>query len=320
MRLGPEGCLALACALLAVTLAAPLAAQTPRIGLLAWSECEEALFLRGLEDLGYKLGETVAIECRSAGGRYDGFPRAATELVALGVDVIVGLSQPAGMAAHAATETVPIVSIVSGDPVAVGLAQSLAKPGGNLTGLSYYANELTLKRLELLKEMLPDVASVDVLANPIVSYLPFEKDAEHAAGRVGLAVRLHHASEPADLETAFAAMVANGAEAVFVLPDMVFAREAPRIAGLALEHRLPTMAWGGWYTDAGCLMAYSAQYDELIYRLASYVDRILKDAKPGDLPIEQPTRFELSINLKTAAALGIEVPRALLLRADEVIE
>jgi putative ABC transport system substrate-binding protein len=236
------------------------------------------------------------------------------------VDVIVSMSQPAGQAAHDATDAIPIVSIISGDPVAVGLAKSLAEPGGNLTGLSYYANELTLKRLELLKEALPELATVDVLANPVVSYLPFEDDAKREAGRLGVAVRIHHVSEPADLDDAFARMKAEGAQAVFVLPDMMLSSEAPRIASLALEHGLPTMAWGDWYTKAGCLMAYSAQYGELIHRLAFYVDRILKGARPGDLPIEQPTTFELSLNLKTAKALGIEPPPALLLRADEVIE
>jgi putative tryptophan/tyrosine transport system substrate-binding protein len=320
MRLGPEGCLALACAVLAVTPVVPLSAQTPQIGLLAWSDCDEPLLLRGLEELGYRPGETITIECRSAARSYDALSNAAAELVALGVDVIVGLSQPAGKAAHDATASIPIVSIISGDPVAAGLVESLAEPGGNLTGLSYYANELTEKRLELLKEAVPDLATVDVLANPVVSYLPFEDDALRAGERLGLAMRIHHVSVPADLDRAFAAMTPAGAQAVFVLPDMMLASEAPRIASLAIQRRLPTMAWADWYTADGCLMAYSAQYDDLVHRLAYYVDRILKGTKPGDLPIEQPTRFELSINLKTAAALGIEVPRALLLRADEVIE
>jgi putative tryptophan/tyrosine transport system substrate-binding protein len=320
MRLGLEGCLVLACALLAISLANPLSAQTPRIGLLAWSDCDHPPLLHGLEELGYRPGETITIECRSADRSYDGLANAAAELVALGVDVIVGLSQPAGKAAHDATTSIPIVSIISGDPVDAGLVEGLAEPGGNLTGLSYCANELTEKRLELLKEAVPDLATVDVLANPVVSYLPFEDDALRAGERLGLAIRIRYISSPADLEGAFSAMKAESAKAVFVLPDMILSQEAPQIAALALEQGLPTMAWGDWYTDAGCLMAYAAQYDDLVYRLAPYVDRILKGAKPGDLPIEQPTRFELSINLKTAAALGIEVPRALLLRADEVIE
>ena len=295
--------------------------QMPRIGLLAWSSCDiPSPFLRGLVELGYKPGETVTIECRSAGGHDDGLAAAAAELVRLRVDVIVTMSQPAGHAAHGATDTIPIVSVVSGDPVAAGLARSLAKPGGNLTGVSYYATELTAKRLELLKEMIPKITTIDVLANPVVSYLPFEADTKRAGGRLNLALRIHQINEPADLARAFTAMKAENAQAVFVLPDLMLAHEAGRIAALALEHRLPTMAWGTWYTPAGCLMAYSARYDLILHRLAFYVDRILKGTKPGDLPIEQPMTFQLSINLKTAKIIGLEVPQVLLLRADKLIE
>jgi len=294
--------------------------QMPRIGLLAWSSCEWPRLLRGFTDLGYKPGETLTIECRNAGGHYAGLPAAAAELVGLGVDVIVTASHPVANAAHAATDTIPIVSIFSGDPVAAGLARSLAEPGGNLTGLSYYATELTAKRLEFLKEAIPELATVDVLTNPILSYLPFEEDTKRAGSRLGVEVRIHQVSEPADIASAFSAMKALNAQAVFVLPDLMLAEEAPRIATLSLKHRLPTMAWGGWYTEAGCLMAYSAEYGYLVYRLAFYVDRILKGAKPGDLPIEQPMRFDLSINLKTAKSLGLEMPQTLLLRADEIIE
>ncbi len=319
----------LACALV-MTLPALAAAQsppthTPRIGFLAWSACETPSsasphFLRGLGDLGYKPGETVTIECRSAGRHDDGLVAAAVELVELGVEVIVSLSQPAARAAHKVTNTIPIVSIISGDPVAGGLARSLAEPGGNVTGVSYYATELTGKRLDLLKEALPELTTVHVLSNPVVSYLPFEEDTKRSAGRLGIKVRIHHVSEPTDLAIAFAAMKAESAQAVFVLPDLMLAHESSRIAALALEHRLPTMTWAFWYANAGCLMAYSAPYDDLSYRLAFYVDRILKGTKPGDLPIEQPTTFNLSINLKTAKALGLELPRTLLLRADEIIE
>jgi putative tryptophan/tyrosine transport system substrate-binding protein len=321
---------ALAMALPGLAAAQSPSARMPRVGLLAWSPCDTPSFARGdgefgsfmhgLGEFGYSPGETVTIECRSAGGRYDSLEAAAAELVRLGVDVIVTNSQPAGHAAHDTTNTVPIVSIVSGDPVAAGLARSLAKPGGNLTGVSYYATELTAKRLELLREAIPGAATVDVLANPDVSYLPFEEDTKRAGGRLGIALRIRHVSEPADLEGAFSKMKAENAQAVFVLPDVMFAWEASRIAALALEHHLPMMAWGGWFTQAGGLMAYSAQYDQMNRRLAFYVDRILKGAKPGDLPIEQPTAFELSINLKTAKALGLELPQDLLLRAVELIE
>jgi putative ABC transport system substrate-binding protein len=299
----------------------------PRIGVLSWAPCDEAWvadisgpFMRGLSELGYKPGETVTIECRSAGRRYEGLATAAAELVRLPLDVVVGDSEPVAHAAREATATIPIVMVISGDPVDGGLAHSLAKPGGNLTGVTYYATELTAKRLELLKELLPGVISVGILANPNVSYLPFEEDAKRAADRLGITARVHQVSEPADLKGAFSQMKAEGAQAVFVLPDLMIASAASRIAELGLEHSLPTMAWGGWFTQLGCLMAYSSDYDAMMHRLAFYVDRILKGAKPGDLPIEQPTTFKLSINLKTAEALGVEVPQGILLLADEVIE
>ncbi len=331
MRSIRQRCLYLACALV-VTLPGLAAGQSPstsmpRIGVLSWAPCEETRlvdisgpFMRGLDELGYKPGETVTIECRSAEERYEGLATAAADLVRLPVDVIVTQSEPAGRAALEATATIPIVTVISGDPVGGGLARSLAKPGGNLTGVTYYATELTAKRLELLRELLPELTTVGVLANPNVSYMPFEEDTKRAGVRLGITTRVHQVSEPADLKSAFSQMKAEGAQAVFILPDLMFASEASRIADLALEHGLPTMAWGGWFTSVGCLMAYSSDYGEMTHRLAFYVDRILKGAKPGDLPIEQPTRFKLSINLKTAAALGVEVPQSILMLADRVIE
>jgi putative ABC transport system substrate-binding protein len=302
-------------------------ASMPRIGVLAWAPCEETWlvdisgpFMRGLGEFGYKPGETVTIECRSAGRRYEGLATAAADLVRVPVDVIVGDSEPVAHAALEATDTIPIVTVISGDPVGGGLVRSLANPGGNLTGVTYYATELTAKRLELLKELLPEVTTVGVLANPNVSYMPFEEDTKRAGGRLGITTRVHQVSEPADLKSAFSQMKAEGAQAVFILPDLMLASEASRIADLALEHGLPTMAWGGWFTSVGCLMAYSSDYDAMNHRLAFYVDRILKGAKPGDLPIEQAATFRLSINLKTAAALGVEVPQSILMLADRVIE
>jgi len=245
---------------------------------------------------------------------------AASRLVQRGVDVIVTSSQPAGRAARAATSNIPIVSVVSGDPVAAGLAKSLAHPGGNFTGVSYYATELTAKRLELLKEAIPGIVKIGVLANPEVSYLPFEADTHSAAAKLGIELSVHQVKQPADLEGAFSAMRQEMVQAVFVLPDLMIAGEAAHIAELAIENHMPSMAWGGWFTESGCLMAYSADYAEMNHRLAFYVDRILKGANPGDLPIEQPTTFKLSINLKTAAKLGLELPQAMLILADEVIE
>jgi len=304
--------------------------SAPRVGLLAWASCngpsnvpglsEFEPFVRGLDELGYKPGETVIIDCRSAGGRDKGLAVAAAELVRLPVDVIVTTSQPGGRAAHEVTHTIPIVSVVSGDPVEAGLARSLAKPGGNLTGVSYYVTELTAKRLELLKEMLPAIAKVGVLANPDVSYLPFEADTKRAAKQLGLELSIQQVSDPADFESAISRMKAEGAQALFVLPDLMFASQAGHIATAAIEHRLPSMTWASWFAQEGCLMAYSADYEEMAHRLAFYVDRILKGANPGDLPIEQPTTFKLWINLRTAKVLDLQVPQSVLLLADKVIE
>ncbi len=302
-------------------------ASMPRIGLITWSPCERTWlanssgpFLSGLAELGYKPGENIAIECRSAGRRYEGFAAAAAEIMQLPLDVIVGDSEPVAHAVRNETATIPLVMIVSGDPVNGGLAQSLAKPGGNVTGVTYYATELTAKRMELLKELLPDLTNVGVLANPNVAYMPFEEDTKRAASRLGITATIHQVRDPGDLEGAFSQMKADGAQAIFVLPDLMLGNAVSRIAELSLDHGLPVMGWGSWFTDAGVLMAYSSDYYAMIHRLAFYVDRILRGANPGDLPFEQPTTFSLSINLKTAEALGVDVPQGILLLADTVIE
>lgn len=295
-------------------------AKLPKIGLLTWGACEMPDLIAALRNLGRVPGENITFECRSAGKRYEGYVSASAELVRLPVDVIVSESEPASHLARSVTTTIPIVSILSGDPVRSGLAQSLSKPGGNLTGLTYYATELTPKRLELLKELIPGISSIGVLANPLVSYLPFEEDTRRTAIALGLALVVKQVRQPNELDDALRQMKAEGAQAVFVLPDMMFASEAKRIADLALAERLPVMAWGTWFTDLGGLMAYSAEYRSLVRRLAVYVDQILKGAKPGDLPIEQASRLELSLNLRTARTLGVTIPPEFLLRADKVIE
>jgi len=292
----------------------------PRIGLLAWDTCEMPDLIAGLKDLGRRPGENIFIECRSAGKRYAGLAPATAELLKLSVDMIVSESEPSGHMARSVTRTVPIVTILSGDPVSSGLAESLARPGGNLTGLTYYATELTGKRLELLKDAVPGISTVGVLANPDVSYLPFEEDTQEAAHHLGIALVVRHVREPGALDAAIHQMKVGGAQAVFVLPDMVFASEAKHIADLAMAERLPVMAWGGWFTELGGLMAYSADYSSLVRRLAVYVDKILDGAQPGTLPIEQATRFELSINLRTARMIGVTIPPELLVRADKLIE
>ena len=296
------------------------AVSRPRIGLLTWDACEMPDLIAGLTDLGRIPGKNITVECRSAGKRYEGYATATAELVRLPVDVIVSESQPAGHIARSVTNTVPIVAILSGDPVGSWLVQSLAKPGGNLTGLTYYVTELTSKRLELLQEMVPGISSVGVLANPDVSYLPFEEDTMYAAKLPGVALVIRQVRKPSELDEAVHQMKAEGAQAVFVLPDMVFAHEAKRIADLALAEKLPVMSWGGWFTEAGGLMAYSADYARLVRRLAVYVDKILKGGQPGNLPIEQADRFEQSVNLRTARTLEMTIPPALLVRADKLIE
>ena len=295
--------------------------KVPHVGWLDyWPNCDTSSLESGLRDLGYVPGTNVIIDCRSADRRYERLPPAAAELVKLKVDVIVATSQPTAQAAHDATQTIPIVMIASGDPVSAGLVKSLDHPAGNVTGLTYYATELTAKRLELLREALPGVTRIGVLANPAVSYLPFEKDTLKAAAALGLTVVIHHVSEPADIDSAIEQMQGEGAGAVFVLPDLMLADQAERIGRVALLHRLPTMAWGSWFTKAGGLMAYSAEYPDMTRSLAGFVDKILKGAKPGDLPIDQPYLFRLSINPSTARALGITLSPSFVARVDDEME
>ncbi|SCZ06290.1 ABC transporter substrate-binding protein [Microvirga guangxiensis] len=276
--------------------------------------------IAGLKDLGRKPGEDIVIECPLTGKRYEGLAPAMSDLVKLPVDVLVSESEPAGHIARSVPQTVPNVTILSGDPVGSGLAQSLAKPGGNLTGLTYYATELDGKRSELLKDMIPGISSVGVLANPDVSYLPFETDTRNAAKLLGIMLVVRQVQEPSALDGAIHQMKAEGAQAFFVLPDVMFASEAKHVADGALAEQLPLMSCGAWFTELGGLIAYPADYASLIRRLALYVDRILKGAHPGDIPIEKVTRFELSLNLRMARTIGVTSPPKLLMRTDKVIE
>jgi putative tryptophan/tyrosine transport system substrate-binding protein len=295
--------------------------KVPHIGWLDfWPNCDASSLESGLRDLGYIPGTTVIINCRSADRRYERLPAAAAELVKLNVDVIVAPSHPTAQAAHDATQTIPIVMIASGDPVASGLVKSLGHPGGNVTGLTYYATELTAKRLELLREAVPNLTKIGVLANPVVDYLPFKNDTLRAAAALGLVVVVHNVSEPPDVDVAIEEMANEGAGAVFVLPDLMLASQSDRIGRVALSHRLPTMAWGQWFTRDGCLMAYSAEYPNMTRSLAGFVDKILKGAKPGDLPIDQPYLFRLSVNPTTARALGITLSPSFVARVDDEIE
>jgi len=313
---------------------APLAAepqqagQAARIGYLAANltvslHMTEA-FRQGLRDLGYVDGRSVVIEYRDAEGKYDRLPARAAELVALKVDVIVAADTPAALAAKQATRTLPIVFIGAGDPVTIGLVTSLARPGGNVTGLSLLAPELVGKRLELLKQAVPGVGRVAALWQPGFVGERTEKDmlkeVEVAARALGVRLQFVEARGPADFDRAFSDMTRARADALTVLGSAMFANERRRVVDLAAKNRLPGVYGFREYVDAGGLMAYGPNVADLFQRAATYADKILKGAKPGDLPVEQPTKFELVLNLKTAKALGLTMPQSVLVRADQVIE
>jgi ABC-type uncharacterized transport system substrate-binding protein len=314
---------------LSLTLA-PLAApaqqppgKTARIGFLGDvvpSFLVEA-FRRGLHELGYVEGQNIAIEYRFSEGKYERLPGLAAELVRLKVDVIVASSPPATEAAKQATSTIPIVFTVSGDPVADGFVASLARPGGNLTGLATISPELVGKQLEMLKTVAPKVSRVAVLQNPSnQGHRPTLRRAEDAARTLEVQLQILAARNPSEIEAAFAAMSSQRAGGVLVLRDAMFRAHRAQIVALAAKSRLPAVYGLREEAEAGGLMAYGASVPLLFRRAATYVDKILKGAKPADLPVEQPTKFELVINLKTAKALGLTIPQSILTRADEVIQ
>jgi putative ABC transport system substrate-binding protein len=312
--------------LLAAPLAAP-AQQPPgksaRIGflfLVPTPFLDEA-FRQGLHELGYVEGQNIAIEYRSAEGKYEGLPGLAAELVRLKVNVIVAASPPATEAAKQATSTIPIVFTVSGDPVAEGFVASLARPGGNLTGLATISPELVGKQLEMLKTVAPKVSRVAVLQNPDQpSHARAVRQAADAARALAVQLQVLKARNPSEIDAAFAAMSSQRAGGVLVLRDAVFRAQGAQIVALAAKSRLPAMYGLREQAEAGGLMAYGASVPQLFRRAATYVDKILKGAKPADLPVEQPTKFELVINLKTAKALGLTIPPSLLGQADLVIQ
>jgi putative ABC transport system substrate-binding protein len=264
------------------------------------------------------------IEYRSAEGKLGRFPALVAELVALKVDVIVVAGTPASLAAKQATRTLPIVFATAADPVGSGLVTSLARPGGNITGLSILSPELVGKRLELLKQAVPGVSRVAVLWQPgghdERTDKDILKDAEVAARALGVRLQVVEARGPEDFDRAFSDMTRARAGALTVLTGIMFLNERRRLVDLAAEKRLPAVYGGRDFVDAGGLMAYGPNLADLYRRAATYVDKILKGAKPGDLPVEQPTKFELVINLKTAKALGLTIPQSVLERADEVIQ
>ena len=275
----------------------------------------------GLRQLGYAEGQNLVIEYRSADGRDDRFPGLARELLALKVDVIVTRGTPAAKAVKNATSTVPVVMTASGDPVGVGLVTSLARPGGNITGLSAIVGELSPKRLELIREIVPGLARIAVLAN--TSNDAVRRDwarIETAARSLGVQSQLLDLRESDALGPTFDDASARRADALVVVIDAITQANQQRIVDLAMKHRLPAIYSSREFVNAGGLISYGVSYPDLYRRAATYVDKILKGTKPADLPVVQPTKFELVINLKTAKALGIEVRPSLLALADEVIE
>ena len=314
--------LALAALLLALTFPAEAQQPTkiPRIGYLtaAFPERIEA-FRQGLRELGYVEGKSVVIEYRYAQGKIDRLPALAAELVRSKVDVIVAPSTPAIHAAKQATNTIPIVFPSAGDPVAYGFVDSLARPGGNLTGLTNGGPELSGKRLELLKEAFPRISRVAVLRDPRQPPQSF-KETQVAGQHLGLRIQSLEIQNAADVETAFSEISTKWGDALIALPHSVINAHQKRIVELTAKNRLPTMYPSVEFVNAGGLMSYSPIYSDQYRRAAYYVDKILKGAKPADLPVEQPTKFELLINLKTANALGLTIPPSVLYRADKIIK
>jgi len=281
-----------------------------------------AFFQDGLRQFGWVVGRNIAIEPRWAEGRFERLPDLAAEMVQLKVDVIVANVTQASLAAKRATSTIPIVMVGVGDPLGSGLVESLARPGGNVTGPSSMLAEASGKQLALLKEAVPNASPVAVLRNPAnpVWQASALRETEAAARALGLRLQLFEARGPDELEEAFAAMTRERAGALFVPADIIFVRHAQRMAELAARHHLPAMFGFREHVEAGGLMSYAANFAIMFRRAATFVDKILKGAKPSDLPVEQPTKFELAINLTTAKALGLTIPQSLLLRADEVIQ
>jgi len=315
-------------------LAAPLAAEAqisgrvPRVGYLGDVPGPRPWPLeQGLKELGWEDGRNIALEWRWQQGNPARLPTLAAELVRLNVDVIVAPSEERVNAVRHVTDTIPIVFCFVGDPVGVGYAVSLRRPGGMITGLSSQWSELVGKRLEILTETFPDAKPAAVLANHPTApgFNPGAtaslKNFEVASKSLGIPYQTYLASEPGDLDRALATMAQKGARSLtMVSGNALFSNERKRIADLALRYRLPTMCEGRWWVEAGCLMSYAPDLVDLLRRTAGYVDKILRGAKPADLPIEQPTKFEFVINLKTARALGLTIPLSVLARADKIIE
>jgi putative ABC transport system substrate-binding protein len=300
------------------------AEKVRRIGYLAeatLSPANVAVFRQALRDNGYVEGRNLLIERRSAEGQAERLPGLATELARLGVEVLVTEGPTAALAAKNATASTPIVFTFAVDPVGLGLVASLARPSGNMTGVANVTVELTGKRLELLKEAIPSLKSVALLTNPANPASALStKAAQIAARQLGLDVRLVEVRRAAELEPALTSIAHERATAVALVPGSWIFTYRMQIAELATKRRLPVMGWHSQLAESGALISYGPDWIELFRRAANHVDKILKGAKPADLPVEQPTKVELIVNMKTAKALGLTIPPSVLLRADHVIE
>jgi putative ABC transport system substrate-binding protein len=320
--------------IMAGALAAPLAVEAQqagkvwRIGLLDYGSPDAArlawwrAFQDRLRELGYVEGQNVVFQPRWGNGHVSRLQGLATELVAAKVDILVTAGNPASLAAKQVTSSIPIVTATGPDPVELGLAASLARPGGNVTGMTSISSELSAKRLGLLKELIPQVPRVAALWDRAARGSALNvRDTEVAGRSLGIALQsVAVRPDPRDYDAAFVAIKRAGAGAVIVVQSSALFSSYQRIADLALTHRLPSAGGSKEYAEAGGLISYGADFPDLFRRAATFVDKILKGAKPADLPIEQPEKFELVINLKTAKALGLKIPQSLLLRADQVIE
>jgi putative ABC transport system substrate-binding protein len=278
-------------------------------------------FRLGLRDLGWVEGKNISIEYRHAEGRHDRLPDLAADLVGLKVDVIVTAATSDTLAAQRATKAIPIVMVAGGNPVANGLVESLARPGGNVTGLSQMLQEVSGKRLELLKEVVPKLSRVAVLWNPNSTSATLNwKENQQPARQLGIQLFSLEVRSPGELDKAFEAATNMRAGALAILPDPVISTNLERIVDFAAKSRLPSIYQSSEFADAGGLVTYGPDRPDLFRRAATYVDKILKGTKPGDLPVDQPTKLELVVNLKTAKAIGVTIPQSVLFRADKVIE
>jgi putative tryptophan/tyrosine transport system substrate-binding protein len=301
-------------------------ARVPRIGFVMPGSAEASAglinaFRQGLQELGYVEGQNIQIDFRwQPADRPDLLPGIVSELVRSNPDVLVGPTTPQALALKKATSTIPIVMVVPSDPIGTGLVQTLARPGGNVTGLSLMSNDIMAKRLELLKETVPKISRVGDIWNPANPATQRDfKEIEIAARKLGLTIHSAEVRGPNDFNSAFSSLTRARVDALILQTDQLTWIHRQQIAKLTVQNRLPTIFFAREYVDGGGLMSYGASLADLYRRSASYVDKILAGASPAELPVEQPTKFELVVNLNTAKALGITIPEAILLRANEVL-